>query len=60
MCMPWMGGVCASPYTPPTPTPHPVSGGGSYRDRRDHYYEAPVWDEGEEILELMSMITPYL
>lgn len=53
----WMGGACAklSP-TPPIP-PRPISGGGSYDW---HRVLKPDYDDDEEILELMSMITPYL
>lgn len=41
------------------PPPSPVNGGGAayYDWKRDL---KPDWDDDEEVLELMSMITPYL
>lgn len=58
LCLPWFGGVCAPVSTPTPPQPSPVSGGGAYYDwKRDL---KPEFDDGEELMELMSMIAPYL
>lgn len=56
----WLGGACA-PSSSPTPTPPPSpnnGGGGAYYDwKRDL---KPEFDHDDELLELMSMIAPYL
>lgn len=55
-----IGGLCAPASVPPTPPSGGGGGGGGfYRDRQDRH-KPWIDEDGDEIIELMAMITPYL